>query len=94
VAGLLEQNPAAPNDQCMHFDELFRFGSRFPYRDFSWIFCATKRFNRAHIAFRLPGYANKRAKIEKCGVESRGVGFWKKTRCMLPQCSLAQVGVD
>jgi hypothetical protein len=94
VAGLLEQNPAAPNDQCVLFDELLRFGSRFPYGKRSRIFCAAKRFNRAHIAFWLPSYANERAKIEKCGVESRGVGFWKKTRCMLPQCSLAQVGID
>jgi hypothetical protein len=94
VAGLFEQNPAAPNDQCVHFDELLRFGSQISYGECSWIFCAAKRFNRAQIAFRLPGYANKRAKIEKCGVESRGIGFWDKTRCMLPKRFSARVGID
>ena len=78
----------------MRFDESFRFGSRFLYGERSRIFCAAKRFNRAHIAFRLPGYANERAKIEECGVESRGIGFWEKTRCMLPKCSPARVGID
>jgi hypothetical protein len=94
MAGLLEQNPAAPNDQCVHFDESLRFGSRFPYRDCSRILCAAKRFHRAHIAFRLPRYANERAKIEECGVENRGIGFWKKARCILPKRSAAQVGID
>ncbi len=72
----------------------FVSGLEFPYGECSRIFCAAKRFNRAHIAFRLPGYANERAKIEKCGVESRGIGFWEKTRCMLPKRSPAQVGID
>jgi hypothetical protein len=94
VAGLLEQNPAAPNDQCVHFDELLRFGSRFPYGDCSRILCATKRFHRAHFAFRLPRYANECAKIEECRVENRSVGFWKKARCILPKRSAAQVGID
>jgi hypothetical protein len=85
---LLEQNLAAPNDYCMCFDQSFCFGSRIPYGECSWIFCATKRFNRAQIAFRLPGYANESAKIEKCGVESRRIGFWHKAHCMLPQRSL------
>jgi hypothetical protein len=78
----------------MRFDESFRFGSRILYGECSRIFCAAKRVNRANIAFRLPGYANERAKIEKSRVESRGIGFWEKTRGMLPQCSPAQVGID
>jgi hypothetical protein len=78
----------------MSFDESFRFGSRIPYGECSRIFCAAQRVNRAHIAFRLAGYANERAKIEKRGVESHGIGFWEKTCCVLPQCSTAQVGID
>jgi hypothetical protein len=78
----------------MRFDESFRLGSRILYGECSRIFCAAKRFNRANIAFRLPGYANERAKIEKRRVESRGIGFWEKTRCVLPQCSPAQIGID
>jgi hypothetical protein len=78
----------------MRFDESFRFGSRIPYGERSRIFCAAKRVNRAHIAFRLPGYANERAKIEKRRVESRGIGFWEKARCMLPKRSPAEVGID
>ena len=91
---MLEQNPATPNDQCVLFDELLRFGSRFPYGKRSRIFCAAKRFNRAHIAFRLPSYANERAQIEKCGVENRGIGFWKKTGGMLPKRFPARVGIN
>ena len=72
----------------------FVSGLEFLYGECSRIFCAAKRFNRAHIAFRLPGYANERAKIEKCGVESRGIGFWEKARCMLPKRSPARVGID
>jgi hypothetical protein len=78
----------------MRFDESFRFRSRIPYWECGRFFCATKRFDRAYIAFRLPGYANERAKIEKCGVEGRGVGFWEKTRCMLPKRFPGCVGID
>ena len=78
----------------MYFDESFHFGSRIPYGECSGIFCAAKRFNGTHIAFRLPGYANERAKIEKCGVENRASGFWEKRRCMLPKHSPARVGID
>jgi hypothetical protein len=78
----------------MRFDESFRFGPRILYGECSRIFCAAKRFDAARVAFRLPGYANERAKIDKRRVESRGIGFWEKTRCMLPQCSPAQVGID
>src|SRR5262249_50766561 len=46
VAGLLEQNPAVPNDQCVHFDNLLRFGSRSPHGKRSRIFCAAKHLNR------------------------------------------------
>ena len=91
---MLKQNPAAPNDQCVYLDELLHCGSRILYGECSRIFCAAKRFNRAHIAFRLPGYANERAKIEKRRVESRGIGFWEKTRCTLPQSPPAQSGID
>jgi hypothetical protein len=78
----------------MRFDASFYFGPRFPYWECSRIFCAAKRFNRARIAFRPPGYANKRAKIEQCGVESCGIGLWEKTRCVLPKHSSAGFGID
>jgi hypothetical protein len=94
AAGLLEQNAATPNDQCVLFDESLRPGSGFLGRKCSRILCAAKRFNRAHIAFRLPGYANERAKIEECGVEVTCVGCWEKTRCMLPKRFPAGVGID
>lgn len=94
VAGLLEQNPAAPNDECMRFDESFRFGSRLPYWQCSRIFCAAKILNRAQMAFRLPGYASERAKIQECRVEGSGIGFWEKTRCVLPKHAPAGIGID
>jgi hypothetical protein len=94
VAGLLEQNPAAPNDQCVYLDEPFRFGSRVPYGECSRIRCAAKRINRANTAFRFPGYANERTKIEECGIESCGIGFWEKTRGMSPKRFPARVGID
>jgi len=93
-AGLLEQNPAATYDYCMRLYESFRFGSRISYGERSGISCAAKRFNRADIAFRLPGCANERAKIEKRGVENCGSGFREKARCMLPKRSLTEVGID
>jgi len=93
-AGLLEQNPAATYDYCMRLDESCRFGPRISYGECSGISCAAKRFNRADIAFRLPGYANERAKIEKCGVESRGFGFWKKARRVLPKGFSSGVRID
>src|SRR5262245_12686063 len=94
VTGLLEENPAAPNDKCMHFDKLLHFGSRSPHRKGSRVFCAAKRFNRADIAFRLTYDANELAKIEKCRVESRGIVFWTKTRRVLPKLLSAGVGID
>jgi hypothetical protein len=66
VAGLLEQNPVAPNNQRVRFEKSFRFGSRISYRECSRIFCAAKCFDGAHIASRLPSDANKRTKIEQC----------------------------
>src|SRR5215475_4537477 len=78
----------------MRFDESFRFASRIPYWECSRILCAAQVFDRAHIAFRLPGYANKRAKIQQSGVESRGIGFREKTPCMLPERLPARVGID
>ena len=83
-----------PNDECMRLDASFYSGPRFPYWECSRIFCAAKRFNRAHIAFRLAGRANKRAKIEKCGVEARGAGLREKTRCVLPKHLPARFGID
>src|SRR3954464_8116223 len=78
----------------MHFDKAFRFGFRIPYWECSRIFCAAKRFDRARIAFRLARDANKRAKVEQCGVESCGIGFREKTRCMLPKPFTARVRID
>jgi len=78
----------------MRFDESFRMGFRLFYRDDRRIFCAAKRFNRAHIAFGLPGHANQRSKIEQSGVENRRIGLWEQKCCMLPKSSPAQVGID
>jgi len=78
----------------MRFYESFRFGSRIPYWECGRFFCATKRFDGAYIAFRLPGYANESAKIEKCGVESRGIRSWEKTRFTLPKRFPARVRID
>jgi hypothetical protein len=78
----------------MRFDDSFGFESRLPYGECGWIFRAAKRFNRAYIAFRLPGDANKRAKIEECRVESRGIGFREKTRCVLPKHAPSRIGID
>jgi hypothetical protein len=94
VTGLLKQNPTLPNDQCVNFDKLLHFGSRFPHRQRSRILCAAKRFNGADIASRLSSYTNKRAKVQKCGVKSRGLGFWEKTRSILPEGLPASVGID
>ena len=41
------------------------------------------------MAFRLPRYANQGAKIEKCGVENRGSGFWEKRSLHVAKVSLA-----
>src|SRR5262249_31534825 len=65
--------------------ELLRLRSRFSDRECSWIFCAAECFNWTEVAFRFPRYANDRAKIEECGIENRGIGFWNKIRCMLPE---------
>ena len=91
---MLEQNPVMPNDECVYFDNSFGFTPRFSYGKCSWIFCTAKRFDRAHVAFRLPDYADERAKIEQCGVKSCGIGFWEKTFRMLPKCFSARFGVD
>src|SRR6516225_8349912 len=86
VTGLLKQNPALPNDQCVRFDKLLHFGSRFPHGKRSRILCAAKRFNGADIASWLSSYTNKRTKVDKCGVKCRSVGFWEKTGSILPEC--------
>jgi len=58
------------------------------------MFCAAKIFDCAHIAPRLSGNANERAKIEECRVESRGIGFRENTRCVLPKEAAAPIGID
>jgi len=83
-----------PNDQCVCFDESFGFTPRFPYGKCSWIFCAAKRFDRAHAAFRLPDDADERAKIEESGIENRGIGFLEKTCCTLPKRFSPRAGID
>ena len=37
---------------------------------------------------------DERAKIDECGVESGGIGFWEKTRCVLPKHAPARIGID
>jgi hypothetical protein len=78
----------------VRFGKLLRLRSRFSVWECSWIFCAAECFNRTEVAFWLPRYANDRAKIEECGVEGPGVGFWKKTCRILPKLFPLRTGID
>jgi hypothetical protein len=83
-----------PDDQCISFDELLCLGFGFSDWEFAGIFRLAKCFNRAHMAFWVPRYANERAKIEKSGVECAAPRRWTKICCTSPQCFSPRDRID
>jgi hypothetical protein len=91
---LFEENSTLPDDQCVLFDQSFGLRSGTFDRKRHRISCAAEYFDRASVTFWLPHDTNQRAEIEQCGVEGRGLGFWKNTRGVSPKGSASGRGID
>jgi hypothetical protein len=91
---LFEQNPAVTDDKCVSFDKSLCARFRFLDRQRLRIFCATKFFHRADIAFRFIRQANERAQIDKRGIETRRIACRNKLCSVPPELFTTDCGIN